>query len=282
MTAFAEVADRVWVARQAWFDVNITVVGGSRGPVVVDTHASGAAAEEVRAALRRLDAGRVVAVVNTHEHFDHTFVNAAFRAGDPTLPIHAHEVAAARTAAAGERIKAAYAADPDDPRAAEVVATPVVAADHLVVDAATIDLGDRAVELVHLGRGHTAGDLVVLVPDCGAVIAGDLVEESAPPAFGPDSHPLSWPATLQALVDRTVRGAVVVPGHGAPVDRAFAIGQQRQVAAVAATIRRLAAAGVPAGQALAAGEWPWDPAHLVDAVARGYAHLAAPPAAGAP
>jgi len=44
---FIEVADRVWVARYEWFDVNVTLVAGERGLLVVDTHASGLAAREV-------------------------------------------------------------------------------------------------------------------------------------------------------------------------------------------------------------------------------------------
>ena len=39
------------------------------------------------------------------------------------------------------------------------------------------------------GRGHTNGDLVVRVPDADVVYAGDLVEESAAPAFGSDCYP---------------------------------------------------------------------------------------------
>ena len=41
---FTEVADRIWVARYEWFDVNVTLVGGSAGLLVVDTHASELAA----------------------------------------------------------------------------------------------------------------------------------------------------------------------------------------------------------------------------------------------
>ena len=47
--------------------------------------------------------------------------------------------------------------------------------------------GDRHVELIHPGRGHTAGDLVVRVPDADVLLAGDLVEESDPPFIGDDS-----------------------------------------------------------------------------------------------
>ena len=63
---FVEVADRVWVARHAWFDVNVSVVAGTRGLLVIDTHASDKAARTVLDALRREVPGDVVAVVNTH------------------------------------------------------------------------------------------------------------------------------------------------------------------------------------------------------------------------
>ena len=99
-------ADRVWVARYEWFDVNVTLVGGARGLLVVDTHGVG---RRGRAAVvddvRRLGVGDGDGVVNTHEHFDHTFGNAAFREAYGDVPIHAHEAAAERTVAAGERIK---------------------------------------------------------------------------------------------------------------------------------------------------------------------------------
>ena len=95
---FVEVADRVWVARHAWFDVNVSVVGGSRGLLVVDTHASDEAARTVLDALRRQVPGDVVAVVNTHEHFDHAYGNGVFRAAYPGVPLIAHEAAAARLA----------------------------------------------------------------------------------------------------------------------------------------------------------------------------------------
>src|SRR3569623_1100396 len=37
-------------------------------------------------------------------------------------------------------------------------------------------LGRREVRIMHIGRGHTAGDVVAAVPDCGVVISGALVE----------------------------------------------------------------------------------------------------------
>ena len=60
------------------------------------------------------------------------------------------------------------------------------------------------------GRGHTNGDLVVRVPDADVVYAGDLVEESAPPAYGSDCFPLDWAGTLDLIVGMLTPTSVVV------------------------------------------------------------------------
>jgi glyoxylase-like metal-dependent hydrolase (beta-lactamase superfamily II) len=275
--AFTEVADRIWVARYDWFDVNVTLVGGDRGLLVVDTHASGPAARGVIDDVRRLGVGDVVGIVNTHEHFDHTFGNAEFRAAYGELPIHAHEIAAARTVSAGERIKGLYDDEPDDPHREEVQATEIVAADHTFSSAVALDLGDRMVELVHPGRGHTSGDLVVRVPDADVMLAGDLVEEStlrnAVPGFGDDCYPMDWPLSLDIVLGLTTSSSTVVPGHGAPVDRDFVEEQRNAIGIVAETIRDLAGRGIPESQALDAAEWPYPREELASAVRRGYEQL---------
>jgi glyoxylase-like metal-dependent hydrolase (beta-lactamase superfamily II) len=274
---FREVADRIWVARYDWFDVNVTLIGGGHGLLAVDTHASARAARAVIEDVRRLGVGEVVGLVNTHEHFDHTFGNAEFQTAYGAIPIHAHETAAERTVSAGERIKELYTADPDDPHRDEVLETTLAPADHPFSSAVALDLGDRWVELVHPGRGHTGGDLVVRVPDADVLLAGDLVEESAlrngVPGFGDDCYPLEWPLSLDLVLGLTTGASVVVPGHGAPVDRDFVEEQRSAIGIVAETIRDLATRGVPVGQALEAGEWPYPREELVSAVRRGYEHL---------
>lgn len=271
---FSEVADRVWVARHEWYDVNVSVVAGDRGLVVVDTHGSAAAGRRVLDDVRRLGAGDVVAVVNTHAHFDHAFGNIAFREADPGVPIHAHEDAvAALRAMSPADTAAAWASGAGDPRREEVLATEVVLPDHTFSSATALDLGDRVLELVHPGPAHTAGDLVVLVPDAQVLLAGDLVEESGPPALGADSFPMQWPLSLDIVLGLTTGASTVVPGHGAVVDRDFVEVQRNELGIVAETIRDLAGRGVPVDEALATGEWPWDPRHLETAVRRGYEQL---------
>lgn len=274
---FTEIADRVWVARHAWFDVNVTLVGGSQGLVLVDTHASAVAAAEVVRDVRHLGVGPITAVVNTHEHFDHTFGNATVVAAYDGVAVHAHEHAAAHTGPSGEQTKRDLAGAQDEARRDEVLATEIRPADQTFSSVRLLDLGDRQLELVHPGRGHTAGDLVLRVPDVDVLLAGDLVEEStlrgAVPGFGPDCWPLEWPLSLDIVLGLTTSSSVVVPGHGAPVDRDFVEEQRNGIGVVAATIQDLATRGVAVADALAATEWPYPREELVEAVRRGYQHL---------
>lgn len=263
-----EIADRVWVWRQEWLDLNVALVAGADGLLVVDTTGSAAGGRELRDVVRRTSALPVRAVVNTHAHFDHTFGNVAF-AGTEVV---AHANAAAATLASGEESKQEYAAG-DDPHRDAVLETRVVPAGTTFSSVHALDLGARLVELVHPGPGHTDGDVVVRIPDADVLLAGDLVEESGPPAWGPDSHPLDWPATLDLVLQLMGPATQVVPGHGGIVDREFVAAQRDAVGQVAETIRDLATRGVPVADALTAGSWPYPVEHLHHAVRRGYAAL---------
>jgi len=83
-------------------------------------------------------------------------------------------------------------------------------------EATTIDLGNRSVELRHLGRGHTSGDLVVWLPDERICFAGDLVEAEAAPYMG-DAHVSDWSTTT--LDNVATLGADQLVGGRGPVVR---------------------------------------------------------------
>jgi len=75
----------------------------------------------------------------------------------------------------------------------------------------TLYLGKRRVDLMHLGRGHTAGDIVAWVPDAAVMFSGDLVEYHSACYCG-DAHFKDWPKTLDAIAGLNPRA--VVPGRG--------------------------------------------------------------------
>jgi glyoxylase-like metal-dependent hydrolase (beta-lactamase superfamily II) len=276
---FVEIADRVWLARHEFLDVNVGLVGGEHGLLVVDTHSSEVAAHGVVADVRRLGAGDVVASVNTHQHFDHTFGNVVFSEEYAGVRMLIHEDAAVGLAERGPALQREAAADPSDPRHADIAATRILVPDETFSSALVVDLGgSRLVEVVHPGRGHTAGDAVVRVPDCDVLFAGDLVEESVvrngTPGFGDDCFPLEWPDTLDLVLSMLGSDSVVVPGHGLPVDRDFVEEQRGGIGVVAETIRDLAGRGVPFDDALAGdADWPYPVEELRHAVHRGYEQL---------
>ncbi|MFL6159092.1 MAG: MBL fold metallo-hydrolase [Marmoricola sp.] len=274
MADFAEVSDRVWVARFDWFDVNVGLIAGSEGLVVVDTNATPALGRDVLESVRRISPAPILAVVNTHLHFDHTFGNAVFAAEG--VELIAHEAAAAGLPAHAAEVREAAAEDPD-PRTDDLVGVQIAVPTRTFSSALTLDLGDRVVELVHPGRGHTEGDLVLRVPDAEVLFAGDLVEESAKrnavPGFGSDCYPMDWPATMDLVLQLTGARTRIVPGHGAPVDQDFVHEQRAALGVVAETIRDLVTRGVPEIQALEAAEWPYPREELANAVHRGYEQL---------
>lgn len=273
---FHEVSDRVWVSRREWLDTTAAVIAGRDGVVLIDTHGSTRAGESLVADVRALGVGEVTAVVNTHWHFDHTFGNRAVLDAYGPIPVHAHETALEELRDLGPGARGTRAA-PGHPESAghhdDVAATEIALPTHTFTSVRILDLGDRQVELVHPGRGHTGGDVVVNVPDAGVLIAGDLVEQSGAPCFGEDSWPLEWPLALDFVLGMLRPETVVVPGHGATVDLAYVQEQRGAIGVVAETIRDLAGRGVRVEDALASAQWPYLPEGLVHAVARGYAHL---------
>lgn len=212
----------VYVAVAEPESVNVGLVVGSEGVLLVDTGSSPEQGAAIRTSLAQVSDRPLAAVVVTHWHFDHAFGLAAF-ADVETI---GHETVRARLASAEARTEGArLGVDPAalaPPRREIVLAT-------------VVDLGDRRVEIAHLGDGHTDGDLVVVLPEAGLIFAGDLIESAGPPSFGPDSFPAAWPATLDGLIGLMTAKSRAIPGHGGPVNREFVFEQRGRVAAAIAT-----------------------------------------------
>ena len=75
------------------------------------------------------------------------------------------------------------------------------------------------------------------------------------------------------MLSLTTSASVVVPGHGAVVDREFVEVQRNQIGILAETTRDLASRGVRVEDAVGAGEWPFPVERLGSAVQRIYEQL---------
>ena len=78
-------------------------------------------------------------------------------------------------------------------------------------DRMTVYLGRRRVDILHLGRAHTAGDAVVWVPDQEVMFTGDIVEFHSACYCG-DGHFADWPETLAQIAAYEPRA--IAPGRG--------------------------------------------------------------------
>lgn len=254
------VADRVWVAVAEPDAVNLVLVVGGDAALLVDTGSTPAQGRAVREAVTRMTEVPLTTVVVTHGHRDHAFGLAAFT----DLRTIGHESLADWLA--GPEAAADAAALGLDP------ATLVAPARALVL-ATSVDLGGRRVEVAHLGRGHTASDLVVVVPDAHLVVVGDLVESSGPPAFGPDSWVHEWATTVDAVIGLMTDSTRAVPGHGEPMDRELVFEARGRIASVSGEVRRLAAAGVTVADAAGQGSWPYPVEAVAPGLEAAYAQL---------
>ena len=75
----------------------------------------------------------------------------------------------------------------------------------------SVYLGNRRVDLMHLGRAHTAGDIVINVPDQNVMFTGDIVEYHSACYCG-DGHFADWGDTLDNI--KSFQVDAIAPGRG--------------------------------------------------------------------
>lgn len=222
---FEELGNGVFRRRYESLDLNIGVVIGEDGVLLVDTRASHRQARELADELKSLTDLPVRWVVNTHWHWDHTFGNAVF---DDAL-IWGHELCVIGLDKWADEMKSAAKAWLPEEAHAEIDEVEIVLPTETFAETTSIQIG-RDIELSYHGLAHTDADIVVRVPDADVAFFGDLVEESAPPSFA-DSYPITWPLTLRLATEAMPR--TIVPGHGDLVDHRFVIAQLGDLTVVA-------------------------------------------------
>ncbi|WP_038466083.1 MBL fold metallo-hydrolase [Arthrobacter sp. PAMC 25486] len=265
----------VFVKRYEAGDLNVAAIVGPNGVTIVDTQGSPAEAQELMDDVAQRFNMPVVAVINTHAHYDHSFGNSVFANlgvpifGHHRIPSHYADFEGPRLAA----WQADPACEPDKQWEKVLLTIPTV----LIDQSMTLTSSGRDITCMPISRGHTDTDLAVVVPDARVWLLGDLVEESGPPMFGSGSWPLDWPIALDEVLLGLRPGDLIVPGHGQVVDRAFAMRQTSALHGVADAIRGSRAAGHSIEEASHAADLPWPEWMLRSAFEQGFSHLGTAP-----
>lgn len=221
---------------------NTTVAIGRDAVLVVDSCYLPSAARADLAQIRQWTDKPVRYLVNTHWHYDHQLGNGVYADACPGLAIIAHPetrdqirgmnpgwferypALATRMRktldtgirANGQPLTAEVRPLVEQSLAARLAvqaefdAQPGRVPNVLVEDSLTLDLGGRTARVLHLGRGNTAGDVVVQFPEDGVVAAGDLIDTPVP--YIGSGYPKDQVKTLAALAQ--LQPKWFVPGHG--------------------------------------------------------------------
>jgi cyclase len=238
---FERVADGVYYATGGFGGKNIVIVN-DEDALLVDTGTTPATARALVADIKTLTDKPVRYVVNTHFHYDHTDGNQIFgpevqiighdfvREAITTLDVlHREPFMTSQGTAVPARIeglKKQLAAERDATRKAALVKD-LAATEQIATDLAEIvptppnatyssklvlHRGAREIDLLHLGRGHTAGDTLVFLPRERVIATGDLMESRL--AYMGDAYFDEWITTLEAL--KQLDFDLMLPGHDMP------------------------------------------------------------------
>jgi cyclase len=218
---------------------NATIIEGDRDVLVVDSHVTPGGAWALQEELKAITPKPIRWVVNSHYHFDHAHGNQIY---GPEVQIIGHDFTRAQMAAGKSQdspareffvggvantikaLEARLAAATDEKIRAQLQDQLAIQRNHLEGTAAvtptpptmtlsermTLHLGSREVRLLFLGRGHTAGDVVVHLPRERIVATGDLLING--PSYLGDAFVTEWIQTMDAL--RGVEFDTILPGHG--------------------------------------------------------------------
>ncbi len=190
-------------------------VVGDNEVLVIESMVNKRLAKQVMGFVKKVTDKPIGYVVNTSYHGDHAYGNYAF---PKTTKIIQHS----RTKAFMDN-KKGFEADKKwmsqyfgkNRGIEEVVAR---SADIVVDDKKTIDLGNKKVEIIHMGFAQTAGDLFVWIPESKVFWTGNPVV-AQPPALpwlldGKHEEVL---ATMKKVRSFLPSDAIVIPGHGIPI-----------------------------------------------------------------
>ena len=185
--------------------INSTVIVGDRGVILVDSGGSAEVGRHIASAVRRITDKPVTHVVNTHHHGDHHLGNVAFEGAT----FISSEMCRRMVLETGDDWLRLMERDVGRP----LPGTKPLAAEVTYAEGARTEALVQGVRLVFWvpPGSHTAGDLLVHLPDEKVLIAGDVLVNRIVPTLQ-DGFIKNWIRTLEDV--HALEVAHFVPGHG--------------------------------------------------------------------
>ena len=204
--SFVEIGPGLW-AFTAEGDPNTGVIIGDDAVMIVEAQATPRLARKVIEKVRQVTDKPITHLVLTHYHAVRVLGASAY--GAPTIIM-------------GDKARAMVAERGQEDWDSEFGRFPRLFQGHEEIpgltwptmtfsDRISVWLGKRRVDLMHLGRAHTAGDIVAHVPDANVMFTGDIVEYHSACYCG-DGHFADWPGTLDRI--RAFDLDAIAPGRG--------------------------------------------------------------------
>lgn len=204
--SFDKLAEGVY-AYTAEGDPNTGIIVGDDGVMVIDTQATPNMAQDVIRRVREVTDKPIKYVVLSHYHAVRVMGASAYNADHIISSQATHDLIVERGQFDFDSEVGRF------PRLFQgVESVPGLTWPTITFESAmTLWMGKRRVELMHLGRGHTKGDIVAWLPEEKVLFSGDLVEYGATPYTG-DAYLTDWPQTLANV--RALGAEKLVPGRG--------------------------------------------------------------------
>ena len=233
--------------RQPGFTTVSLVVIGRNGVLIADGQGSPAATQTMLDRIRTVTPLPVRWYVVGSDHGDHT-------AGNSVLPKDIRYVVHPTSRA--QLVRDSTAAASSGGRGGQPPRIVVVPPTAMTNDREIIDLGGISVDVRFLGRAHTGGDLVVLLPREKILFMSEASLNRVFPAMR-SAYPDDW----AQMIDRALAMDVsrYVPGHGfietPAVSREELVEFRKALLAVTMEARRLHALGLSVEDAVKAANW---------------------------
>nr|WP_273437896.1 MBL fold metallo-hydrolase [Sedimenticola selenatireducens] len=204
--SFDKLAEGVY-AYTAEGDPNTGIIIGDDGVMVIDTQATPDMAQDVIRRIREVTDKPIKYVVLSHYHAVRVMGASAYNADHIIASQATYDLIVERGQFDFDSEVGRF------PRLFQgVESVPGLTWPSITFESSmTLWMGKRRVELMHVGRGHTKGDIVVWLPEEKVLFSGDLVEFGATPYTG-DAYLSDWPQTLANV--RALGAEKLVPGRG--------------------------------------------------------------------